>query len=80
MPRYSREKMIALAKKTVEGVGGQAAAAEVLGCSQALIAATLTVDPESKRRDGTLVRILEEIGGRTVEIEEVRTFRVEKKK
>ena len=79
MAQYSRERLIELARKTVDVVGGQAAAAEILGCSQPLIGMALRVDPADKRRDGVLVRIVQEIGGHQVEIEDRRVFHVAKK-
>lgn len=67
MAQYSRERLIALARKAVEEAGGQRLAAEALGVSQAAVGAALTIDPESPRRDATLVAIVERLGGREVQ-------------
>lgn len=65
--QVNRRELIAIARDVVRERGGQVKVAEILGVSQPYVANALRADPESETRDGLLVRIVSEAGGRKVE-------------
>lgn len=67
MKTLSRTDLIALARRLVVDHGGAPTVARTLGVSRQVVARALAVDVDSPRYDGTLVRIIEALSGRTVE-------------